>query len=330
MTDDTMNNSSSALVVPATYKVDHPCLEPLASKTPEYSAPAVKAGSNVSLEDVDNAEKQYKTRRALQLAGLSTMDEVLAAKKREYELLAENAGRVALPEWVATFQRQLQQSVQQEVQQALQQVIPSSSSSPQQQNHQHSSSSTESRLIQQPQQRDPLFISDETHMVKTTTLLENFQEQLQDHALSVQHSLRTVTMQVNEIGQTLIQETVRNMNRTKVKHDSDPLYPLPILDYILDDDISKMGQAKVIYPKDQGVWFPERLCQIKTLKDITYPKYPMATEYQVDRLLQFYNLNVDHQIRQLANLEISESALTKEILRYKQEALYHFLGVEWC
>jgi len=326
---DSSNAYESALVVPKVYSMDHPPLSALASGTAEYSAPLVRKGSQLSLDDVDNAEKQYKTRRVLQTAGLASMEEVLAAKKREYDLLAENAGCKTLPDWVGNLQQQLQHNIAESLQQKLEEQLHQQRvqlEATVAQSVSNYSNSIES-IAPSSSSMNENMLMDDTSQVRTMNLLENFQGSLEKHQQAVEQQVQTVTYQINEIGQTLLQESVRNTNRTKVKHDTDPIAALPILESTLSSDT--IGEAKVVYPKDKGLWFPERFCQIKTLpRNVKYPAYTPGTEHQVDKLLDFYDLTVatDH----LADLEVPEDAVAREILRYKQEALYHFLGVEWC
>lgn len=89
------------------YQNNYPGLQALASNAPDSPAGAVVAGTPLSNLDVAAARRQTKRRRMLAERGAATQDEVIEAKKREFGILAENAGAAAIPAWAMGIQNQL-------------------------------------------------------------------------------------------------------------------------------------------------------------------------------------------------------------------------------
>ena len=92
----------------ATYSTDYPALAPLGSGAPDSPAAAIAAGDPVSDAHMEAASRQNNRRRVLWQSDTprATLEELNNAKKREFQVLAENAaGATAAPAWAIAMQK---------------------------------------------------------------------------------------------------------------------------------------------------------------------------------------------------------------------------------
>lgn len=211
-----------------TYTADYPILEPLASGLDDLPpVEPIVAGTPLNAKDILDAELQMKTRAHYHKTNHATDSEVAAAKKRQFQIEMEHAasGAIGLPTWAAGLQESVQNLTQ--------------------------------------------TVDD---LNRTVATMDQRLERQEEKLDNLNRTVGALTRDVNDpvhglkaISYGLKAQDVRNINRSSVRTNSDPIKPIP-----------HPTEGSGVEPR----WMPR-----------TYTDILQCTARNADVYLDFYNID---------------------------------------